>query len=149
MPTTAATFFRSYSDLPSLIVSNVEPYLSPSMFKAAGANAFVVGDLLARDAGGNIVPFTWTAEAADIKFAGFCAYDTGIDATDIRVVTKGALKAALLKFVEVKDNVGAASNFTLAKFLALPTVSALVYDEFTFSGQAVLQLSGVDGQYTI
>lgn len=143
MPNPNATFFNSYSTIPSLIASNIEPFFAPSMFKAPGLNEFKVGDLLARDAGGNIVPFTYTANNFDHKFAGFCGYDTSAESGDIRVVIQGALKVSLLNFAGVKDNTGVQSNFDLAKFLALPNVATLVYDEFAFSGQQVMKLSGV------
>ena len=143
-----SVFLNSYSDVPSLIASNIEPWFAPTMYKD-NTKAFKAGDLLARDAGGNVEPFTWTTEAADKKFAGFCAYDVAEDADEVRVIVQGAIRVSPLNFAGVTESDGTTvSNFTLAKFLALTTVGASVYDEFAFQGQAVMKLSAVDGQYS-
>lgn len=142
MPIAKAVFSESFSKLDSIVASNIEPLLAPSMLKD-NTTSFVAGQLVSLNASKEVVPFTWTAEAADLPFAGFVLDDAGEEANDVRVILQGALRLEALGITNVLDNGGGASTFDLPKFLALPNVAAGVYADITFQGKQVMKLSVV------
>jgi hypothetical protein len=152
-------WYESYSLITSLLVNSMEPPLTPSMFKKAGAAPdpkkgvyeFSTGDLVARDGtSGMIVPFK--AEYKNSQWqpnkplAGIVLQNTDSASGDVRVLIQGVVRTDKVNFPDVSTTNG--KEFTMQDFKNLNGVKAVLYDEYAFQGMPAMKILGIDGQST-